>query len=76
IVLECFKKISYELSHAVDKHSKTLIVSNIELFFNYCVRFYDRQFLTREHVNKDILARFESVLNDYLHSDKGQTLGL
>jgi len=76
IVLECFKKIQYELAHAIDKYSRTLIVSNIELFLNYCVRFYNRQFLTREHINKDILTGFESLLNDYFQSDKPQTLGL
>lgn len=76
IVLECFKKIQYELVHAIDKYSRTLIVSNIELFLNYCVRFYNRQFLTREHINKDVLTGFESLLNDYFQSDKPQTLGL
>jgi len=76
IVVECFKKIKYELFHAIDKHSRTLIVSNIELFLNYCVRFYDRQFVTREHVNNDLLTRFETLLNDYLHSEKPQSLGL
>jgi AraC family transcriptional activator of pobA len=76
IVLECFKKIRYELEHVIDKHSKTLIVSNIELFLNYCVRFYDRQFITRDHVHKDILVGLESLLNDYFSSDKTQTFGL
>ena len=76
IVLECFNKIQYELAHAIDKHSRTLIVSNIELFLNYCVRFYDRQFLTREHVHKDVLAGFEGLLNDYFQSEKQQILGL
>ena len=45
IVLDCFAKIRYELEHGTDKHSKMLIASNIELFLNYCVRFYDRQFI-------------------------------
>lgn len=76
IVLECFRKIKYELTHAIDKHSRTLIVSNIELFFNYCIRFYDRQFVTRELVHKDILVRFEDLLNDFFQSDKPETLGL
>ena len=76
IVLECFNKIRYELARAIDKHSRTLIVSNIELLLNYCVRFYDRQFLTREHVHKDVLAGFERLLNDYFQSEKLQTLGL
>ena len=76
LVLECFQKIQYELDHAIDKHSRTLIVSNIELFLNYCVRFYDRQFITREHTNKDILVRFERLLDAYFDSDKPQTIGL
>jgi AraC family transcriptional regulator, transcriptional activator of pobA len=76
VVLECFKKIQFELGHAIDKHSRTLIVSNIELFLNYCIRFYDRQFVTRELVHKDVLIGFEEVLNDYFQSDKPQTLGL
>ncbi|MEO5681308.1 MAG: helix-turn-helix domain-containing protein [Chitinophagaceae bacterium] len=76
IVLECFNKIRYELDHAIDKHSRTLIVTNIELFLNYCVRFYDRQFITRDDVHKDVLLRFEKLLDDYFQSGKPQSLGL
>jgi len=76
IVLECFNKIQYELEHAIDTHSRTLIASNIELLLNYCRRFYDRQFITRDHAHKDLLARFETLLDDYFQSDKPQTLGL
>lgn len=76
IVEDCFFKIEYELQHAIDKHSKQLIVSNIELFLNYCTRFYDRQFITRDNVNKGILERFDNTLNNYFSSDKPQTIGL
>ena len=76
VVIESFNKIQYELSHAIDKHSKTLIVSNIELFLNYCVRFYDRQFITRDNIHKDVLVRFEELLDDYFQSDKPKNLGL
>jgi AraC family transcriptional regulator, transcriptional activator of pobA len=76
LLLDSFNKIQYELAHAIDKHSRTLIVSNIELFLNYCVRFYDRQFITREQVHQDIIVRFESLLNDYFQTDKPQTIGL
>ena len=76
IVLDCFTKIGFELKHAIDKHSKRLIVSNIELFLNYCTRFYDRQFITRENAYKGILERFETILNDYFNSDKPQSIGL
>ena len=76
IVLDCFSKIQYELSHAIDKHSKRLIVSNIELFLNYCIRFYDRQFITRDNVHKGILERFENLLHEYFQTGKPHTMGL
>lgn len=76
IVLDCFSKIEFEHQQTIDKHSKTLIVSTIELFLNYCVRFYDRQFITRDHQNQGVLNRFESLLNDYFVSDNPKNLGL
>ena len=76
IVLDCFSKISFELRHGVDKHTKKLISANIELFLDYCTRFYDRQVITRDIAHKGIIERFESLLNDYFQSGKSQTLGL
>jgi AraC-like DNA-binding protein len=76
IVLECFAKINYELEHAIDKHSKRLIVSNIEMVLNYCVRFYDRQFITRDTAHKGVLEKFETILNDYFQTNKPQAFGL
>ena len=76
VMIECFNKIQYELENPIDKHSRSLIVSNIELLLKYCVRFYDRQFITRDIIHKDVLVRFEELLGDYFHSDKPQTLGL
>lgn len=76
IVLDCFSKIDFELQQNIDKHSKKLITSNIELFLNYCERFYDRQFITRDNVNKGILEKFEELLNGYFSSDKPQKIGL
>jgi AraC family transcriptional activator of pobA len=76
IVIDCFLKIEYELDQNIDKHSKGLIASNIELLLNYCVRFYDRQFITRDNANKGILERFEYLLKSYFSSDKPQNEGL
>lgn len=76
IVLDCFSKISFELKHGYDKHTKKLIASNIELFLDYCIRFYDRQFLTRDIVHRGIIERFESLLNEYFQSGKAQDMGL
>lgn len=76
IILDCFGKIKYELDQTIDKHSIKLIVANIELFLNYCTRFYDRQFITRNNPNKGILERFETLLNNYYRSEKPKNLGL
>jgi AraC-like DNA-binding protein len=74
-IIELLEKISAEIEQNIDKHSKTLIVSTIELFLNYCMRFYDRQFITRSNANKDILVRFENILIDYFGSGKAAQLG-
>ena len=74
-VIDCLKKIDFELRHTIDKHSKTLIATNIELLLSYCERFYDRQFITRDNENKDILMKFENILNSYFQSEKPQTIG-
>ena len=76
IVLDCFAKIQYEMQQSIDKHSKTLITSNIELFLNYCTRFYDRQFITRDNANRGILEQFENLLQEYFSSDKPSDIGL
>jgi hypothetical protein len=76
IILDCFRKIRYESEHAIDKHSRSLIVANIELLLKYCVRFYDRQFITRDLVHKDVLVRFERLLEAYFASGKAQVQGL
>ncbi len=76
IVMDCFGKIKYELEHAIDKHSRKLIAANLELFLDYCTRFYDRQFLTRDNIHRGILAKFETLLSSYFSSEKPQTIGL
>ncbi len=76
IMLDCFSKIEGELNQSIDKHSAHLIVSNIELFLGYCVRFYDRQFITRNTVNQGIFEKFETLLDEYFQTDKPQTIGL
>lgn len=76
IFLNCLMEIQGELERNMDRHSKSIITSNIEVLLNYSMRFYDRQFITRENENKDVLIRFETLLNEYFESDKPQTVGL
>ena len=76
IVLDCFDKIHFELSQGIDRHSKTVILSNIELFLNYCARFYDRQFITRDSENLGIIEQFDTSLKDYIKTEKAKKMGI
>ena len=76
IIMDCLSKIQMELEHAIDRLSKRLIAGNIQLLLDYCLRFYERQFNTRAVVNKDILSRFESLLDDYFDNGRTRTEGL
>ena len=76
IVMDCLHKIQLEMEYPVDRHSKELLSVNIELLLDYCLRFYDRQFHTREKVNSDILRKFEQHLNEYFRNGESQKNGL
>jgi len=73
---ELTQKIQEEYSQNLDPHSQTLIISNLELLLNYCMRFYDRQFYTRTNINEDFVIEFEGVLKDYFQSIKIKEDGL
>ncbi|MCM1331609.1 MAG: helix-turn-helix transcriptional regulator [Bacteroides sp.] len=76
IFVDCLHKINHELEHGIDRLSRSLIATNIELLLDYCLRFYERQFVTREHANNDILTRFETLLDKYFESGRAQQKGL
>lgn len=76
IFMDCLEKIRMELRHPIDKHSKRLISRNIELLLDYCMRFYERQFITRSESNRSVLVKFEALLDDYFQNGKTQTDGL
>ena len=76
ILQDYMEKIVRELQQPLDKFSKALIVSNIEVLLNHCMRFYERQFITREDMNHDTLARFERLLEDYLYSGAAEREGI
>ncbi|MBL7706613.1 MAG: helix-turn-helix transcriptional regulator [Taibaiella sp.] len=73
-LLDCIGKIQSELLENIDQHSQTLIISNIELFLNYCTRYYGRQFITRKHINNDVVTTIESLLLAHFNADVIQAL--
>lgn len=76
IFTDCLDKINMELIHPGDRMSKRLIARNIQLLLDYCMRFYERQFETRRMANKNVLIKFEELLDDYFLSQKPEQQGL
>lgn len=73
---EIIAKIKREYEQNIDQHSQALIISNLELLLNYCLRFYDRQFYTRTNFNKDFVAEFAMKLSSYFKSDQPTLSGI
>lgn len=73
---EIIQKIINEYSQNLDHYSHYLMVSNIQLFLDYCLRFYDRQFLIRSNLNAGVIAQFERELRGYYQSDNVAQQGL
>jgi len=69
-------EINTELNRPIDKHSKRVLVSGLELLLNHCMRFYDRQFITRGEVNQSVLGQLETFLKNYFQSDAPNEKGL
>ena len=76
VFLHCLNEIRAELNHTIDRLTRRLIASNIEILLDHCLRFYERQFITRETVNADLLARFEQLLNMYFEGTNARFNGL
>ena len=75
IFRDVLSMIQQELLHDIDRHTRELIVSNIELLLNYCLRFYDRQFITREEINHAVVRKFTDLLDRYI-AEKAALEGL
>lgn len=70
------ENIRQEYHSTIDKFSKHIIISQLESLLNYSERFYNRQFITREQANHQILDRLEQLLSDYFESDDLISKGL
>lgn len=76
IFVSLMRQIKRELTNSRDDFQDRIIVEYIGLLLNYCIRFYNRQFITRKLENSDILMKFNSLLHDYFRDKKQLTMGL
>ena len=66
----CFENIDEELHHPIDTYSRTIITRHIELLLDYCKRYYERQFVTREDENDVLMCRLERFIDGYIEQGK------
>ncbi len=76
VINDTIANIKSEYEQRIDNHSQRVIVSNIELLLNYCLRYFDRQFNTRTNHSKDVISQFESELKNFFKEKKQLTSGL
>ncbi|MEM7486497.1 MAG: helix-turn-helix domain-containing protein [Bacteroidota bacterium] len=66
----------HEYNLPIDKYSKEVIVSSLELLCSYASRFYNRQFVTRNDVDSSFLVKFEQTLKQYFSSGMSSEQGI
>lgn len=76
ILSSLMRQIRDELQKKHDELQDSIIVGYIELVLNFCLRFYNRQFITRKLENSNVLTRFDSLLRDYYEEKIQLSLGL
>jgi len=75
-LINILQNIRQEYHANIDRFSKQIIISQIESLLSYADRFYNRQFITREKANHQLLEKLETILEDYFSSDDLLTKGL
>lgn len=65
-----------EYNQRIDKHSQKVILANLELLLNYCLRYYERQFNTRTNYHSDKISNFEKQLSNYFKQSKHIEIGV
>lgn len=59
--------IEQEYYSTIDRFSKQIIASHVDNLLSYADRFYQRQFITREKANHQVLERVEALLHAYFN---------
>lgn len=76
ILEDIMKNIAQEYKSSIDAYSQDVMISHLELLLNYSNRYYNRQFITRKHLNNDLLSKLEQLLKAYFDSEAIQDKGL
>ncbi len=75
-MIKILKNIQVEYHGNIDRFSQSIIVAQIELLLNYADRYYQRQFITRQKSNHEILGKLDDILRAYFQRDDLASVGL
>lgn len=75
-IQQLIENIIQEYNSNTDKFSRDIILSQLETLLNYSDRFYQRQFITRDKANHQLLERLDKLLNGYFNSQDLSRNGL
>jgi AraC family transcriptional regulator, transcriptional activator of pobA len=76
VIDNIINNIDHEISSVIDHYSQDVVVSHLELLFNYSNRFYNRQFITRKSSNHHLLTQVDELLENYFNNEDIQENGL
>ncbi len=76
MMLEILMNIQREYQSNIDKFSQKIVITQIELLLNYAERFYERQFITRNIANHQLLDQLENILSNYFEEESLVEKGL
>ncbi|WP_317174597.1 helix-turn-helix domain-containing protein [Sphingobacterium multivorum] len=68
-LINILKNIEKEYNSNIDHFSQQIIISQIETLLNYSERFYQRQFITRQKANHQLLDKLNKILEHEFSKD-------
>src|SRR5574344_1458401 len=76
VFVALLEQIQNEVDDHIDRLSKRLIAGSIQLLLDHCLRFYERQFCTRESQNQQIMKKFQLLLDTFFERANTRSHGL
>jgi len=75
-IYNIIENIIQEYYNNIDKFSKKIIITQIESLLTYAERFYNRQFITREKTNHQLVGKLTELLDQYFNTHELIAKGL
>lgn len=74
-LLKSMSDISGEQDWGTDKYTRGLVAERVRIFLEYCLRYYDRQFVTRRDAGQPLLRGLEQEAEAYILRERSCRAG-